>query len=320
MSNQAKPKPAPNLKDQELKFGKTIVKVTNLSKVYWPEEKITKGMLIEYYQQMADFILPYLKDRPESLKRNPNGIRDAGFFHKDAGVDAPLWVKRFNIYSTSSKKDVAYIICNDKSTLAYLNNLGCIELNPWNSRIQSLDKPDYLIIDIDPSSKNNFEQVIEVALAFRELLESLSVEGYCKTSGASGIHIFIPMGKKYDYEQVKNLAHLLCSQVCTQLDKLTTLERNLQKRGDSRIYLDWLQNSEGQTLACAYSLRPKPGATVSTPLEWKEVKAGLDPLAFNIHTAFQRAQQKGDLFKAVLGKGADIRKITEKMETEMEKG
>src|SRR5271154_5262191 len=154
-----KENPAEKNNHEGMLFGKIKVKTSNVSKIYFPEEKITKGMVIDYYQRISDYILPYLKNRPESLRRNPNGINDPGFFHKDAGVDAPGWIKTKNIYSESAKKDIDYIICNDKATLAYLNNLGCIELNPWNSTIKYLDKPDYMILDIDPSEKNNFDQV-----------------------------------------------------------------------------------------------------------------------------------------------------------------
>src|SRR6478736_168589 len=149
--------------DQEMMVGKTKVRTTNRNKIYFPKDGITKGMVIDYYNEMADYILPYLKDRPESLKRNPNGIADKGFFHKDAGDEAPDFVQSVALYSESSKKDVDYILCNNKATLIYLANLGCIELNPWHSRVKSLDKPDYMIIDIDPSEKNNFDQVIETA-------------------------------------------------------------------------------------------------------------------------------------------------------------
>jgi bifunctional non-homologous end joining protein LigD len=294
-------------------FGKIKVNTTNLNKVYFPDEAITKGMVIDYYQQVADYILPYLKDRPQSLKRNPNGILDKGFYHKDAGDEAPEWVKSFEIYSDSAKKDIDYIICNDKQTLAYLNNLGCIELNPWNSTIKSPDKPDYLILDIDPSEKNTFEQVIETALAFKSILDKAGAACYCKTSGATGLHIFLPMGKKYLYEQVKDFAHFLCIMVNEQLPEFTSLERNLQKRSNNNIYLDYLQNRRGQTIASAYSLRPHPGATVSMPLLWEEVKSGLTPSAFTITATIERIKKNNDIFLGVLGKGIDLKKCLEQL-------
>ena len=296
----------------ELTIGKIKVRTTNRDKLYWPREGITKGMMIDYYQTMAPYILPYLKDRPESLKRNPNGIADHGFYHKDAGEDAPAFVKRIALYSDSAKKDIDYIICNDKATLAYLNNLGCIELNPWNSRKGSLDKPDYMIIDIDPSPKNNFEQVIETALAFKQVLDKAGAVSFCKTSGATGLHIYVPMGRKYLYEQVRSFAGIICSMVHEQLPRFTSMERNLKKRGN-KIYLDYLQNSRGQTIAAAYSLRPHPGATVSTPLLWKEVKPGLKPSDFTINNVPRRVEKMKDIFKAVLTKGIDLKKCLAKI-------
>ncbi len=296
-----------------ISFGRTKVKTTNLNKIFWPDEGFTKGMVINYYQQVAGYILPYLKDRPQSLKRNPNGILDQGFFHKDAGDEAPDWVKSIKIYSDSAKKEIDYIICNDKATIAYLNNLGCIELNPWNSTIKSLDKPDYLIIDIDPSEKNTFDQVIETANIFKELLNKAGAESFCKTSGATGLHIYVPMGKKYLYDQVKDFAHLLCTIVNEELPKFTSVERSLQKRGNKNIYLDYLQNRRGQTIAAPYSLRPFPGATVSMPLQWKEVKPGLHPSAFTIETALFRIKKTKDIFLPVLGKGIDLKKCLKKL-------
>lgn len=298
--------------NSELVFGKIKVTTTNLNKLYWPKKNITKGMMIDYYQTMAAYILPYLKNRPESLKRNPNGILDKGFYHKDAGEQAPEFVQSIPLHSSSANKNIDYIICNNKATLAYLNNLGCIELNPWSSAIQSLDKPDYLIIDIDPSPKNTFEQVIETANAFYKLLNKAGAKSFCKTSGATGLHIFVPMGKKYLYQQVRDFAEILCKIVQEQLPGFTSTARNLKKRGN-KIYLDYLQNSRGQTIAAAYSLRPVPGATVSTPLLWKEVKTGLHPGAFDIFTVPQRVKKMKDIFSGVLGKGVDIKKCIEKL-------
>jgi len=295
-------------KGDELTIGKIKVKTTNRGKIYWPDEGITKGMMIDYYQSMADYVLPYLKDRPESLRRSPNGIADKGFYHKDAGGEAPSFVKSIPLFSDSTKKDVDYILCNNKATLAYLNNLGCIELNPWNSTIKALDKPDYMIIDIDPSAKNTFEQVIETANVIKAVLDKAGASAFCKTSGATGIHIYVPMGRKYLYEQVRGFAEIVASLTLEQLPKFTSMERNLKKRGNKHIYLDYLQNSRGQTIACAYSLRPVKGATVSTPLNWKEVKSGLHPSAFDIHTVPKRVKKLGDIFKEVLGKGVDLNK------------
>lgn len=289
-------------------FGKDKVKATNINKIYFPDEGITKGDVINYYIQMADYILPYLKGRPESLLRNPNGINAKGFFHKDAGEDAPAFVKTQKIFSESTNKDIDYIICDNKPTLTYLNNLGCIEINPWHSTLKALDHPDYLIIDIDPSQQNTFEQVIEAANVVKTILDKAGAPSYCKTSGSTGLHIYVPTAKKYTYGQVKDFAYLICMLASEQIPEFTTLERNLQKRGHKHIYMDYLQNRRGQTIACVYSLRPKAGATVSTPLQWKEVKIGLTPQYFTINNIVKRVKKMGDIFSPVVGKGIDLKK------------
>jgi bifunctional non-homologous end joining protein LigD len=295
-------------KDSFLKIGRTKVKVTNLKKSYWPEEGYTKGDVIAYYQSVSDYILPYLKDRPQSLLRNPNGIRDKGFFQKDAGDEAPSWVKSEPIFSPSANKMIDYIVCNNAATLAYMNNLGCIEINPWHSTVRKQEHPDYLIIDIDPSDKNTFDQVIEAAQVVRSIFERAGVKSYCKTSGASGLHVYAPAEKKYTYDQLKDFSQLVCMLAQQQLPDFTTLERNLRKRGNKRIYMDYLQNRKGQTISSVYSLRPRKGATVSMPLEWKEVKPGLKPAQFHILNALQRIKKKGDVFAGVLDKGLNLEK------------
>lgn len=297
--------------EKEITLNKHTVKLTNQDKIYFPKDDITKGDVIEYYQSVASYILPHLKNRPLSLNRFPNGIEEQNFYQKDASDNIPDWVKTTQVYSESNDKDIDYIYCNDKATLAYLNNLGCIDMNPWNSSLPDLNHPDFLVLDLDPSKKNTFDEVIETALQVNEVLKSIKIEGYCKTSGSTGIHVYIPMGGKYDFDQVKDFAHILMKQVNEQLPKITTLERSLQKRDDKKIYLDYLQNRTGQTLASAYSLRPKQGASVSMPLEWNELKPGLKPTDFNIHNALDRIKEKGDLFKPVLGKGIDMMKALE---------
>ncbi len=299
--------------DKIYTFGKTKIKVTNPGKIYFPEDGLMKSDVVEYYVSMADYILPYLKDRPESLLRNPNGIHNKGFFHKDAGEHAPAYVKRQKVFSESNNKDIDYIICNNKPTLTYLNNLGCIEVNPWHSTIKSLDRPDYLIIDIDPSEKNTFDQVIEAANVVKEVLDRAGANSYCKTSGSSGLHVYIPTAKKYTYEQVKDFAYIICMMANDVLKDFTTLERNLKKRGNKHIYMDYLQNRKGQTIASVYSLRPREGATVSAPLLWKEVKKGLTPQDFTIHNMAGRVKKTGDIFKGVLCKGIDLEKCLKKM-------
>ncbi|MCY0970319.1 DNA ligase D [Chryseobacterium sp. CY353] len=297
--------------DTEITLNRHKVKLTNQNKIYFPKDGVTKGEIIDYYQSVADYILPHLKNRPLSLNRFPNGIDHQGFYQKDASDNIPEWIKTTEVYSESNDKYIDYIYCNDKATLAYLNNLGCIDLNPWNSSLPDLDHPDFMVLDLDPSKKNSFDDVIETALQVNEVLNSIKIKGYCKTSGSTGIHVYIPMGGKYDFDQVKDFAHILMKQVNEKLPKITTLERSLQKRDDKKIYLDYLQNRTGQTLASVYSIRPKDGASVSMPLEWDEVKKGLKPTDYNIHNALERIKAKGDLFKPVLGKGIDMMKALE---------
>ena len=186
-------------------------------------------------------------------------------------------------------------------------NLGCIDINPWNSTIKHIENPDWLVIDIDPSN-DKFEEVVQTALTVKEVMDELETECCCKTSGASGLHVYIPLGAKYDYDSIKILGELIASEVQKRLPKITSLERSIKKR-NNKIYVDYLQNRRGQTLAAPYSVRPVPGAQVSTPLEWSEVNAKLHPSQFTIKNALQRFEKKGDLWKPILGKGADIKKI-----------
>ncbi|MGC4035767.1 MAG: non-homologous end-joining DNA ligase [Chitinophagaceae bacterium] len=286
--------------------------LTHLDKLYWPNEKITKGDLLNYYESVADYILPYLKNRPLSLRRNPNGIKDAGFFHKDAGDIAPEWIKTAGIKADSTNKIVHYLVCNDLQSLLFIANLGCIEMNPWNSVVSNLDKPDYFIIDIDPSEKNSFDEVVDVALVVRSVLNKADIDGFCKTSGSTGMHIYVPCKRKYEYNQVRDFAKIIATLTHDQMQTNTTLERSLSKRKKNQIYIDYLQNSRGQTLASAYSVRPKPGATVSAPLEWKEVKHGLSPSDFTIKNMLKRLSKKGDLFKGIFERAIDIKSALKK--------
>ncbi len=288
------------------------LKLTNLDKVLWPDGGYTKGDVIEYYRQTSDFILPYLKNRPESLLRHPNGIDGKSFFHKDMEDLPPEWVKTIEIESESNDKTINYLLCNNKSTLTYMNQLGCIEINPWLSRTSNLDKPDYCVIDIDPD-ENNYEDIVEAAQAVKEVLDRAGAKGYPKTSGATGMHIYIPFNGKYSYEQSKNFAKLIATFAHKELPDLTSLKRNPKKR-KGLIYLDFLQNSRSQTLAAPYSLRPKPKATVSTPLKWGEVKKGLTPRDFTIENIHERLDEVGDLFEPVRGKGIDMESCLEKLE------
>lgn len=291
----------------EIKIGSNIVSISNRKKVYWPDEGFTKGDVIDYYDKIADYILPHLKGRPLSLKRNPNGIKDNGFYHKDAGENAPSFVDVLKVKSESNGKIIDYIVCNNKATLLYVANLGCIEINPWNSTEKKPGHPTWMVIDIDPSDKNTFTEVVDTALAVKMVLDKAGIKSYCKTSGASGLHVYTPLKNKYDYATVKDFAHIIATLVQEQLPDTTTLERSLNKRGP-KIYIDYLQNRTGQTLACVYSLRPVPGASVSTPLEWREVNHRLTPKQFTMQNTLQRIKKRGDLFLPVLRESNSIEK------------
>ena len=288
------------------------VRFTNRDKVFWPEEGYTKGDVIEYYRNISGYILPYLKDRPESLYRTPHGITEKGFFQKEAKHTVPEWVRTEQVFSESNNKYISYLLCQDEQTLLYMANLGCIEINPWLSRFPQLDNPDQLVIDLDPEDIS-FEKVIEAAVAVREVLNSAGITAYPKTSGASGMHIYIPLAGRYDYATAGTFAHLLAQLTHNLVPGFTSLVRSPSKR-QKKVYLDYLQNRRGQTIAAPYSIRPRPGATVSTPLEWDEVKPGLDPRDFTIRTIHERLKDKGDLFKGVLGQGVDLEECLKRLE------
>jgi bifunctional non-homologous end joining protein LigD len=284
------------------------VKLVHLDKVFWPDEGYTKGDLINYYQQVAPLILPYLKDRPEILRRYPNGIEGPSFYQKEAG-GVPAWVRTEMIQHEN--RQVHYAFIEDEKSLLSIINLGCIDLNPFNSRFQSLHNPDYLVMDLDPEGVT-FEAVIEVARTIHSLLEKWKIPSICKTSGATGMHIYIPMEAHYTYEEVKQFGKLIAHIVHDAQPDLTSLERSPSKRQE-RVYLDYLQNNFGQSIVAPYSIRPLPGAPVSTPLKWSEVKAGLNPIDFTIKTAPNRFAKVGDLFKPVLGKGINLQSILKKI-------
>jgi bifunctional non-homologous end joining protein LigD len=284
--------------------------LTNLDKVYWPDEGYTKGDLIAYYRDMAPVILSYLRDRPMALNRHPNGIKGKNFFQKDVSRQPPPeWVRTVEIPSESRGRMATYIVCQDAATLLYVANLGCVEINPWHSRVESLDNPDYLVLDLDPVDVP-FEQVIEVAVVVRKTLEKAEVESVIKTSGKRGMHVCIPLAARYSYDEARQFAELLARLVHEQLPDTTSLVRDPRKR-QGKVYLDFLQNGPGQTVVAPYSVRPYPGATVSTPLDWKEVRKALDPGKFTIRTMARRLDRVGDLWQPVLGPGIDLQRIIE---------
>lgn len=303
---------APGEKESMANINSRDLKFTNLTKIYWPAEKITKGDLINYYHAIAPYILPYLKDRPHSLHRHPNGIKGKSFYQKNVAGKFPSWIMTHDYDNTTSNGKKKFFVCTDEAHLLYMANLGCIEMNPWHSRITSPDNPDWCVIDLDPDN-NSFNQVIETANIIHQLLSAVGVKCYPKTSGSTGIHIFIPLGAKYDYEQSKMLAHLIVTLAHRELTKFTSTERSPAKR-KGKIYLDYLQNRHTQTIAAPFSLRPKPGATASMPLAWEEMKPGLKISDFTIQNSIAEARERKTLFEPVLEKGINMELIIKKIE------
>lgn len=303
----------PSEETQVREIGGHALKFTNLSKVFWPKEKISKRDMLNYYYQVAPYMLPYMKDRPQSLNRHPNGINGKSFYQKDVTGKVPDWIEKFPYHSDADNRDKNFLVCTDEASLLYIASLGCIEMNPWSSRSQQPDNPDWCMIDLDPD-KNTFDQVIEAALVTKQVLDAAEVPSCCKTSGSTGLHIYIPLGAKYSYEQSKEFARVIVKLVHKALPGFTTIERKTANR-QRKMYLDFLQNRPQATIAAPYSLRPKPGATVSMPLHWDEVKKGLQMKDFHIKNAIARIEQEGDLFKPVLGKGINMQKALKKLES-----
>ena len=293
-------KDSPN--DVSLQIDGQRLKLTNLNKVFYPGENITKRDVINYYDAVSPFILPHLRDRPLSLKRYPNGISEQFFFQKDAEDKVPEWVRLEPIFSEHNQDKIHYIICNDRATLVYLANLACIDQNPWMSRIGSLDNPDFALIDLDPTEGCPYSQIVEAAQLVKNTLDSVGLAGHPKTTGGDGMHIYIPLEPVYTYEQVRSFAELLSVLVINQNPDLFTTPRTVSRRKKAKVYFDYLQISSAKTIAAPYVLRAHPGAPVSAPLDWSEVKAGLEPGQFNIHNALDRFQRTGDLFEGVLTK------------------
>jgi len=304
----------PTEETQVKKVNGKLLKFTNLSKVYWPEEGITKRDLLNYYYQVAPYILPYLKNRPQSLNRFPNGIKGKSFYQKDITAQSPEWLHTMPYVSNEEKGiNKNFLVGYDEASLLYMANLGSIEMNPWSSTVENPENPDWCILDLDPGDKSTFEQVIQTAQTIKEILDELGVPGYPKTSGSTGIHIYIPLAAKYTYDQSQLFAKWIATQAQKRLSDFTSLERMVSAR-KGKLYIDYLQNRPQATLAAPYSVRPKPGATVSMPLHWEEVKKGLKMQDFTIRNALKRIKKQGDIFKPVLGKGIDLLEILESFE------
>jgi bifunctional non-homologous end joining protein LigD len=293
------------------------LRFTNLSKVFWKKEGYTKRDMINYYFQVAPFMLPYMKDRPQILNRHPHGIEGESFYQKDVKGKAPEWIETFPYYSYMDQREKEFLICTNEASLLYIASLACIEMNPWHSRRQKPNNPDWCIIDLDPD-QNSFAQVIKAAQVTKEILDAIGVASYPKTSGSTGLHIYIPVGAKYDYEDSKEFGRRIAKVVHSQLPKFTSIERKTEDRS-GKMYIDFLMNRPQASVAAPYSLRPKKGATVSMPLHWEEVKKGLKIADFNIANAVARVKEQGDIFKPVLGKGINMEKGIKKIESLFEK-
>jgi bifunctional non-homologous end joining protein LigD len=282
----------------------TAVPLTHPDKVLWPMEGYTKRDLVDYYRDVAPIIVPYLRDRPEVLNRHPNGINAPNFFQKDVSKQQPPpWVKT-SCVPYDFGRSVQHIVCQDERTLLFLANLGCIELNPFMSRMGSLDRPDFLVIDLDPEAIG-FAAVIEAAHEVHRLLDRAGATSLVKTSGKTGLHICVPLGANYEYAVARQFAELVANIVNGILPKTTSIVRSPAHR-QKRVYLDYLQNRYGQTITAPYSVRPVAGARVSAPLKWSEVRHGLDPTKFTMRTMPKRFDRVGDLWKPILGRGVDV--------------
>jgi len=283
--------------------------LTNLEKVYWKKEHITKGEMIEYYRSVAPYLLPHLKNRPLMLHRYPNGIDQPGFYQKNM-ENAPSWVETGAIQHKTRIDH--YVLVQNLETLLYVANLGSIELHPMITQIESLDNPDFLAIDLDPF-EIPFKKVVQCALETHALLEELGIPNYCKTSGGTGLHIYIPLHQKYSFTHTEPFALLLAQLMHERLPEIISLERMPDKR-KQKVYFDYIQTGHGgRSMAAPYSLRARPEAPVSTPLQWSEVTEDLDPLEFNIHTVPGRLRKTGDLFKDILTKQIDLERILNKI-------
>ena len=304
---------APDAKEATLEIDGRTLKFTNLQKVFYPDEGYTKRDLLNYYDGVAGLILPHLKGRPLSLKRYPNGISQEYFFQKNVREALASWLRTEMIDSEHNGKPIKYVFAEDRASLLYLVNLGCIDHNPWMSRSPHLDNPDFVLIDLDPQ-ECSFDRIVEAALLVKGILDRIGLSGYPKTTGGDGMHVYVPVEPVYSYEETRTFAELIARLAAHQSPDLFTTPRSVSKRQTGRVYFDYLQNGKSKTIAAPYVLRAYPGAPVATPLEWDEVRPGLHPLQFTIANARERFAAKGDLFAGVLEKPQRIEEALEKLE------
>jgi len=299
-----------------------VVPFSNLSKIFWPEEKYTKGELLGYYRDVAPWLLPYLKDRPIVMTRYPDGIQGKSFFQKDAPNFAPGWVRTERIWSDVGR-EIDYFVCDDVESLLYIVNLGSIPLHVWSSRVGSLEKPDWCILDLDPKGAP-FADVVTVAKTIHELCEEIELPAFIKTSGATGLHVLIPLGARLTHAESKAFGEILARTVERRVPQISTTARMVGARG-GKVYIDFLQNGHGKTIAGIYSARPVPGATCSAPLHWKDVSSRLDPGRYTIKTLPARMKRLGeDPVLPVLSLRADLERalarLTERLRGSSAKG
>jgi bifunctional non-homologous end joining protein LigD len=271
--------------------GARLPSLSNPEKIFWPAEGYTKKDLFEYYRSVGPWLLPYLADRPLVLTRYPDGIEGKSFYQKNAPVSTPEWIRTVSVVSESSDKEIQYFVCDDEASLLYLANLGSIPLHVWASRVPDLDRPDWCILDLDPKGAP-FEHVVTIARCVHRLCEEIDLPNFVKTSGSSGLHVLLPLGRAFSYEQSRVLGELLARLVVEQLPDMATVTRSLEGR-EGKVYIDFLQNRRGQLLAAPYSVRPVPGALVSAPLNWTEVTRRLRLDRYTIRSMPGRLEKLG---------------------------
>jgi bifunctional non-homologous end joining protein LigD len=306
-SRKTKPAPSagakipPRVEQIELVFGDRQVKLTNLNKLFWPELKITKRDLLQYYADVSSVLLPHLQDRAMVMKRYPNGAAGEFFFMKRAPSPRPAWIELCSIEHGSGNV-IDFPIVQDLPALLWVINLGCIDLNQWYARCDDVDRPDYLHFDLDPVPGAKFEQVRESALVVRDALESLKMPCYAKTTGSKGIHVYVPIVRGPTQKQVWTIAKEIALVLASENPKLITAIYKVANRPKGRVLVDYNQNAWGRTLASIYSVRPTPKATVSTPVSWKEIERGIKIEDFRLDNVRKRIQKLGDLWAPLVSK------------------
>jgi len=291
------------------------LKFTNLKKIFYPADGYTKRDLINFYAAVAGLLVPHLEGRPLSLKRYPNGIESDYFFQKEVAASFPDWLHTEDV-PTDETSTTRMVIADDKAALLFLANLGCIDQNPWMSRWGFLEHPDFILIDLDPYHCG-YERIVEAAQLVHEKLDSIGLQGYPKTTGGNGMHVYIPLETEYTYAQSRAFAEVLARWVTAERPDLFTTPRNVASREKGKVYFDWMQNAEGKTISAPYVLRAHPGAPVATPLSWDEVRPGLKPAQFHLGNAVRRFERVGDLFAGVLKKPQRVEDALERLEKEI---